>query len=65
MEFTPVGVLRGAFLAVAVSVRDPSSVNRAILNREMGGDAVAQVFQNAIAAVWIRTTCRFLLPGSC
>ena len=66
MEFTPVGVLRGAFLAVAVSVRDPSSVNRAILNREMGGDAVAQVFQNAIAAVWIRTGFRLAPPtGSC
>ena len=66
MEFTPVGVLKGAFLAMAVSVRDPSSVDRAILNREMGGDAVAQVFQNAIAAVWVRT--RFPLTpsaGSC
>jgi hypothetical protein len=40
---------------MAVTVRDPSSVDRAILNREMGCDAVAQVFQNAIAAVWIQT----------
>jgi hypothetical protein len=66
IEFAPVGVLGGAFLAMAVSVRDPSSVDRAILNREMGGDAVAQVFQNAIAAVWIRTGFRLAPPaGSC
>ena len=54
----PLGVLRGAFLAMAVPVRDPFSVDRAVLNREMGWDAVAQVFQNAIAAVWIRTGFR-------
>ena len=71
IEFAPVGVLGGAFLAMAVAVRDPSSVDRAVLNREMGRDAVGQVFQNAIAAVWIRvrlppgTTCRFLLRESC
>jgi hypothetical protein len=40
---------------MAVPVRDPFSVDGAILNREMGRDAVGQVFQNAIAAVWIRT----------
>ena len=53
MEFAPVGALGGAFLAMAVPVRDPSSVDRAVLNREMGCNAVGQVFQNAIAAVWI------------
>ncbi len=40
MEFAPLGVLRGAFLAMAVPVRDPSSVDRAVLNREMSRDAV-------------------------
>jgi hypothetical protein len=51
---------------MAVPVRDPSSVDRAVLNREMGRDAVGQVFQNAIAAVWIGTGFR-LAPsaGSC
>jgi hypothetical protein len=66
MEFATLGVLGGAFLATAMPVRYPSSVDRAILNREMSGDAVAQVFQNAIAAVWVRT--RFPLTpsaGSC
>jgi catechol 2,3-dioxygenase-like lactoylglutathione lyase family enzyme len=47
---------------MAVTVRDPFSVDRAILNREMGCDAVAQVFQNAIAAVWIRTGFRLAPP---
>jgi hypothetical protein len=51
---------------MAVPVRDLFSIDRAILNREMGGDAVGQVFQDAIAAVWIRTGFR-LAPsaGSC
>jgi hypothetical protein len=32
----------------------------------MGSDAVAQVFQNAIAAVWIQTDIRTTPPaGSC
>jgi hypothetical protein len=35
-----VGVLCGAFLAMAVPVGDPSSVDRAVLNGEMGRDAV-------------------------
>jgi hypothetical protein len=36
------------------------------MNREMGRDAVGQVFQNAIAAVWIRTGFRLAPPaGSC
>jgi hypothetical protein len=50
----------------AVPVRDPFSVDRAVLNREMGRDAAGQLFQNAIAAVWIRT-CFRLTPsaGSC
>jgi hypothetical protein len=66
MEFAPVGVLRGAFLAMAVSVRDPFSVDGAVLNREMGRDAIGRVFQNAIAAIWIRTGFRLAPPtGSC
>ena len=40
MEFAPVGELWGAFLAMAVAVRDPSSVHPAVLNGEMGRDAV-------------------------
>jgi hypothetical protein len=55
MELESLGELGGAFLAMAVPVRDPSSVDRAVLNREMSRDAVGQVFQNAIAAVWIKT----------
>jgi hypothetical protein len=36
------------------------------LNREMVREAVVQVFQNAIAAVWIRTGLRLTPPaGSC
>jgi hypothetical protein len=51
---------------MAVSVRDPSSVNRAVLNREMSRDGVTQVFQNAIAPVWIRPGFRLAPPtGSC
>jgi hypothetical protein len=66
MEFAPVGVLGSAFLAMAVPVRDPFSVDRVVLNREMRGDAVGQVFQNAIAAVWIRTGFRLAPPaGPC
>ena len=66
MEFAPVGVLGGAFLAMAVPVRDPFSFDRGVLNREMGRNAVGQVFQNAIAAVWIRTGFRLAPPaGSC
>jgi hypothetical protein len=53
MEFAPVGILWGAFLAMAVPVRDPFTVDRAVLNSEMGCDAVGQIFQNAIAAVRI------------
>jgi hypothetical protein len=51
---------------MAVPVRDPFSFDRGVLNREMGRNAVGQVFQNAIAAVWIRTGFR-LAPsaGSC
>ena len=65
-KFATLGVLEGAFLAMAVPVRDPSSVDRATLNREMGCDTVAQVFQNAIAAVWIRAGFRLAPPaGSC
>jgi hypothetical protein len=66
MEFAPVGVVGRAFLAMSVPVRDPSSVYRTLLNREMGRDAVGQVFRNAIAAVWIHTSFR-LAPsaGSC
>jgi len=48
MEFAPVGVLGGAFLAMAVAIRDPFPIDRAVLNREMGRDAVGQVFQNAV-----------------
>jgi hypothetical protein len=66
MKFAPMGVLGGAFLTVAVPVRDPFSVDRAVLNREMGRDAVAQVLQNAIATVWIQTSFRLAPPaGSC
>ena len=66
MESAPMGVLGAAFLTVAVPVRDPFSVDRAVLNREMGRDAVGQVFQNAIAAVWIHTGFRLAPPaGSC
>ena len=66
MELAPVCELRGTFFAMAVTVCDPFPVDRAILNREMGWDAVAQVFQNAIAAVWIRTGYRVAPPaGSC
>jgi hypothetical protein len=66
MEFAPVGVLGGAFLAMAVPVRNPFPVDRAVLNREMSGDAVGQVFQNAIAAVWIRNRlCLAPSAGSC
>ena len=43
-------------LAMAVPVRDPFSFDRAVLNGEMGCDAVGQVFQNAIAEVWILRT---------
>jgi hypothetical protein len=51
---------------MAVAVRDPSSVDPAVLNRELRRDAVAQIFQNAIAAVWIRTGFRLAPPaGSC
>ena len=39
-------------LTMALSVRDPFAVDCTVLNREMGRDAVAQVFQNAIVAVW-------------
>jgi hypothetical protein len=49
---------------MAVPVRDPSSVDRAVLNREMGRDTVGQVFQNAIAPVWIRTGFRLAPPAS-
>jgi hypothetical protein len=51
---------------MTVPVRDPSSFDGAVLNRELGRDAVGQVFQDAIAAVWIRTGFR-LAPsaGSC
>jgi hypothetical protein len=49
---------------MAVPVRDSFSVDRAVLNREMGRDAVAQVVQNAIATVWIRTGFR-LAPPAC
>ena len=55
MELAPVRVFGGALLTMAVPVCDPSSLDRAVLNREMGCDAVGQVFQNAIAAVWIKT----------
>ena len=48
---------------MAVQVLDPLSVDRAVLNREMGRDAVGQVFQNAIAAVWIRTGFRLAPPA--
>jgi hypothetical protein len=48
---------------MAVPVLDPSSVDRAVLNREMGCDAVGQVFQNAIAAVWIRAGFRLAPPA--
>ena len=66
MEFAPLGILGGAFLAMSVPVRDPSSVDRAILNREMGRDAVSQVFQDTIAAVWIQTGVGAASPaGSC
>src|SRR5262249_11381870 len=66
MELAPVGVLGGAFLTMAVPVCNPFSVDRAVLNREMGRNAVGQVFQNAIAAVWIRTGFRLAPPaGSC
>jgi hypothetical protein len=51
---------------MAVPVRDPFSVVRAVLDREMGCDAVAQVFQNAIAAVWIQAIVGTAPPaGSC
>jgi hypothetical protein len=63
MEFAPLGVLGGAFLAMAVTVRDPFSVDPAVLNGEMGCDALAQVFQNAIAAAWIQTGIR-LTPSA-
>jgi len=33
---------------MAVPVRDPFSVDRPVLNREMDRDAVGQVFQNPI-----------------
>jgi len=58
MEFASLGVLGRAFLAMAMTVRDPSSVDRAILSREKRRDAFGQVFQNAIAAVWIQTGIR-------
>jgi hypothetical protein len=51
MEFAAVGVLGGALLAMAVPVRDPFSVDGAVLNREIGRDAVGQVLQDAIAAL--------------
>jgi hypothetical protein len=51
---------------MAVPLRDLFSIDRAILNREMGRDAVGQVFQNAIAAVWIQTGIRTApSAGSC
>jgi hypothetical protein len=66
MEFAALGALGGAFHAMAVAVRNPSSVDRAVLNREMCCDPVSQVFQNAIAAVWIRTGFRAApSAGSC
>jgi len=66
MKFAPMGVLGGAFLAMAVPVRDPFTIDRAVLNREMARDAVGQVFQDAIATVWIRTGFRLAPPaGSC
>lgn len=66
MEFAPVGVLCGAFLAMAVPVADPSSVDRAVLNGEMGRDSVSQVFQDTIAAVRIQTSVRNApSAGSC
>ena len=66
MKLAPIGVFGGAFLAMAVPVRDPFSVDRAVLNREMGRDAVGQVFQDAIAPVWIQTGFRLAPPaGSC
>jgi hypothetical protein len=40
MEFASMGVLGCAFLAMAVPVGDPFSVDRAVLDREMGRDAV-------------------------
>jgi hypothetical protein len=48
---------------MTVPVRDPSSFDGAVLNRELGRDAVGQVFQDAIAAVWIRTGFR-LAPSA-
>ncbi len=66
MEFAPLGVLGGAFLAMPVPVRNPSSIDRAVLNREVGRDAVSQVFQDTIAAVWIQTSIRVApSAGSC
>jgi hypothetical protein len=66
MEFAPMGEFGGAFLAMAVPVRHPFSVDRSVLNRETSRDPVAQVFQNAIAAVWIRTGVRAApSAGSC
>jgi hypothetical protein len=63
MQLAPVGMLRGAFLAMAVPARNPFAAYRAILNREKGCDAIAQVFQNAIAAVWVCTGFR-LAPSA-
>jgi len=66
MEFAPLGEVGGAFLTMAVSVGDPSSVHLIALNREMGCDAVGQVFQNAISVVWIQTGVGAAPPaGSC
>jgi hypothetical protein len=49
---------------MAVPVRDPFSVDRPVLNREMDRDAVGQVFQNTIAAVWIHTGFRLAPPAA-
>ena len=71
VESAAVGKLGCAFLAMAVPVCDLFPVDRPVLNREMGRDAVGQVILNAIAAVLIqtrvgaRTIGRFLLPRSC
>ncbi len=66
MEFAPLGVLGSTFLAMAVPVRDPSSLDRAVLNREVSRDAVSQIFQDTIAAVWVHTSIRAApSAGSC
>jgi hypothetical protein len=51
---------------MAVTVCDPFTADRAVLNREMGRDAVGQIVQKAIAAVRIQTVIGTAPPaGSC